>query len=101
MIGKKSVGNLVGAWYAAIYGALIMMVIYAYWPSMSIAVFLLLSSAVCIAVYWAGRWIQARKELNKKLPMSSKELRRRKKEFYERLDSQGRSQSSPRSRSQH
>src|ERR1700757_4440894 len=89
MIGKKSIGNLVGAWYAAIYGALIMMVICAYWPGMSIAVFLLLSSAVCIAVYWAGRWIHARKELNKKLPVSSKELRRRKKDFYDRLAKQG------------
>jgi ammonia channel protein AmtB len=43
-------------------------------------------------IYFAGLWIRERAELNKKIPVSSKELHRRKKRFYDWLASQGRRQ---------
>jgi hypothetical protein len=57
---------------------------------MSLRVLVLLSGAVFVALYFAGKWIGVRSEQNKKIPTSSKELRRRTKEFYDRLASQGR-----------
>jgi hypothetical protein len=78
---------------------MIMVAVHDYWPDMSIVALLLLSGALYVALYFAGGWIAIRSELNKKLPTSSKELRRRKKAFYERLASQGRSQPGPQSRS--
>jgi len=41
-----------------------------------------------LAVFWALVYRQA--ELNKKFPISSQELRRRKKEFYDWLAARGR-----------
>jgi hypothetical protein len=87
MIGKKSIGRLIGACYAAVFGTFIMVGIHDYLPDMSIGVFRLLSSAVFAAFYFAGRWIAVRKEQDKKLPTSSKELRGKTKEFYDWLDS--------------
>jgi hypothetical protein len=50
----------------------------------------LLSAAFFVAFYFVGLWVHVRNEQNKKLPTNSKELRRRTKEFYDSLDSQGR-----------
>jgi hypothetical protein len=91
MISEKSVGRIFGLCLAAVFGALIMGGLD--WHQMSRGALLLLSGAVFVALYFAGRWIAVRSELNKKLPTSSKELRRRTKEFYDWLDSQGRPQS--------
>jgi len=93
MISKKSVGHLTGVCYAAVFGALIIGGIHNYWPDMSTAVLLLLSGALLVSFYFAGRWIAVREEENKKLPTSSRELKKQKKEFYDWLDSQGRPQS--------
>ena len=92
MIGKKSIGRLLGACYAAVFGTLIMGGIYNYSPHMSVGVLLPLSGVVFVGSYFGGRWIAIRNEENKKIT-SSKELRRRTKEFYDWLDSQGRPQS--------
>jgi hypothetical protein len=91
MISRKSMGPLLGVCYVAVYGALILGGLD--WHQMSRGTLLLLSSAVFVALYFAGRWIAVRSELNKKLPTSSKELRRRTKAFYDWLGSQGRPQS--------
>jgi len=48
---------------------------------------------VCVflfSFYVVGMWVSVRNELNKKIPTPSHELRRRNKEFYNWLDSQGR-----------
>jgi len=98
MISKTSIGRVVGVCTAAIYGSFIMIGVHDFWPNMSTLAMILLAGAVCVVLYLAGRWIAARKELNKRLPISSKELRRRRKEFYEGLNLHGRPQSGPRSR---
>jgi len=86
MIGKKTMGTLLGICYAAVFGTLVTVGIHGYWPDMSVGILLLLSGALFVAFYFTGRWIAVRNEQNKKLPMSAKELRRRGKEFYDWLD---------------
>ena len=93
MIGKKSIARISGVLYAAVFGSLITFGIHAHWSSMSTALLIPLSAAVFVAFYFVGRWIELSSELNKKLPTSSKELRRRTKEFYDSLDSEERHRS--------
>jgi len=88
MIAKRNIGTLLGVCYAAVFGTLMMVGLYSYWPDMSIWVLVLLSAAFFVAFYFAGLWVHVRNEQNKKLPANSKELRRRTKEFYDGLDSQ-------------
>lgn len=90
MIGKESIGPLLGACYAAVFDTLIIVGLHRYWPEMSIGVLVLLAGAVFVPIFFAGWRVAVRMEQNKKLPTSSKELRRRTKEFYDWLGSQGR-----------
>jgi hypothetical protein len=89
MIDKKTIGTLLGVCYAAVFGAIVTVGIHGYWPHMSVGVLLLSSVALFVGFYFTGRWIAVRNEQNKKLTTSVKELRRRSKEFYDWLDSQG------------
>ena len=89
MIAKKSIGPLLGVCSAAVYGTFMMVGLHSYWPDMSIWILVLLSAAFLVAFYFAGLWVHVRNEQNKKLPTNSTELRRRTKEFYDRLNSQG------------
>lgn len=90
MIGKKNLDRIFAVFLAAVYGGLIMGGLSASWPRSNLTRYLLLSSVVCVALYFAGMWIRAKIERNRKLPTSSKELRRRTREFYSWLDSHGR-----------
>jgi hypothetical protein len=90
MIGKKSIGPLLGLCYAAVFGTFATLGIHDYFPGLSTRVFVLLSGAAFVAFYCVGKWVHSRGEQNERLPTSSKELRRRTKEFYDWLDSQGR-----------
>jgi len=90
MIGKESIGPLLGICYAAVFGTLFMVGLHGFWPDVSIWILVPLSAVFFVAFYVAGQWIHVRNEQNKKLPTSSKELRRRTKEFYDSLDSEGR-----------
>ena len=90
MVAKKSIGPLLGVCYGAMFGTLMMAGLHSYWPNMSVRVLALLSAAFFVAFYFVGLWVHVRNEQNKKLPTNSKELRRRTKEFYDSLDSQGR-----------
>jgi len=96
MIRKTNIARIAGVCVAAIYGTFIMVGVHDRWPKMSTLGLLLLSGAVCVVLYLAGRWIAVRNELNKRLPTSSKELRRRRKEFYNWLNLKGRPQPRPR-----
>jgi hypothetical protein len=93
MIAKKSIGPLLGVCYGLVFGTFMMAGLHSYWPDMSVWVLIPLSAAFFVAFYFAGLWVHVRNEENKKLPTNSKELRRRTKEFYDSLDSQGRPQS--------
>lgn len=94
MIAKKNIGPLLGLFYGAVFGTLIMVVVHRYFPDISARVVVLLAVVSFVACCFAGMWVHVRSEQNKKLPTNGKELRRRTKEFYHWLDSQGR----PRSR---
>jgi ABC-type uncharacterized transport system permease subunit len=90
MIAKKGIGPLLGACYGAVFGVLMIAVLHSYRPDMSVWKLVLLLAAFFVAFYFVGLWVHVRNEQNKKLPTSSKELRRRTKEFYDWLASQGR-----------
>jgi hypothetical protein len=87
MLGKKGMDQAYAVFMATIYAGLItggvdrLVSIRA-----EITVFL----ASWAVIYFVGLWIRSRAELNKKIPVSSKELHRRKKRFYDWLASQGR-----------
>jgi hypothetical protein len=89
MINKKYQGPFLGVCYAIVFGSFAVIGIHDYWPDISIRAFLLLSGGAFIALYFAGRWVAVKSEMNRKLPTSSKELKRRTKEFYNWLASQG------------
>lgn len=92
MIGKKNTGRFYGACLATIYATLIIGTVYELWSGLHITLALLIFIALWIGFYFAGVWaaVDRPAELNRKFPISSKELRRRKKTFYDWLDSQGR-----------
>jgi len=90
MISGKNIGRIFGVCLAAVFATPIMFGIHNRWPSMNIVLMLVLFGSVCFALYFAGVWVEARDERNRKLPLSSKELRRRKKELYDWLASLGR-----------
>jgi hypothetical protein len=90
MINRKNIGRIFGICLAAIYAPLILIGIYSDWSKVNVVLGFLLFGALSIALYWVGIWVELRDERNKKLPMSSGELRRRTKDFYEWLSSRGR-----------
>ena len=92
MISKKNSGRLLGVCFAATYGILITAGVYGLWPGMHIALILLLFIGLSVGFYFAGIWatVERPAELDRKFPISSKEVRRRKKEFHDWLNSLGR-----------
>jgi hypothetical protein len=92
MIDEKTSGRLYGVCLAAVYGTLITGVILELWHSLRIASVVLIFVALWIAFYFTGVWVAVERpaELNGKLPLSGRERRRRKKEFYDWLASQRR-----------
>ena len=90
MIGKKASSVLTGVLYSLFFGSLFSAFAYYTWPQSPIAVKLLVSGVIALAFYIVGVWVSVRQEQNKKIPTPSHELRRRKKAFYDWLDSQGR-----------
>ncbi len=93
MLSKEAQGRTYGALLATIYSGMITVAVHLWfglhlWSAFSIFI------ALWIGFYLTGMWVVAERspELDKKILISSKELRRRKKEFYEWLDSQGKQQ---------
>lgn len=90
MIGKKNIGRIFAVCLAATYGGLIMAGAPLAWSKGNLGLYLFLLIVLCGLIYFVGKWIGARGELNRKIPISSKEFRRRSKAFYNWLDSRGR-----------
>jgi hypothetical protein len=86
MIGKRNIGRFYGVLLATMYATLVTGIIYGLSRPPLGWVFVLFV-ALWIGFYFAGVWaaVDRPAELNRKLPLSSKELRRRKKEFYDWL----------------
>ena len=91
MIGKRNIGRSYGVLMATIYATLVTGIIYGLWR-LPIGWTLFVFVALWIGFYFTGVWaaVDRPAELNRKLPVSSKELRRRKKEFYDWLGTRGR-----------
>jgi len=92
MIGKKNIGRLYGVCLATMYSTLITWIVYGVVGGLRPVLLILVFVAMWIGIYFAGVWaaVDRPAELNRKLPTSSKELRRQKKSFYDWLASHGR-----------
>jgi hypothetical protein len=91
MISKRNTGRVFGLVLALFFGSLLIAFIHQFYPTASLPVMLLIGLAVYAAFYLAGVWavVDRPAELDEKIPLSSNERRRRKKQFYDWLDSLG------------
>jgi hypothetical protein len=91
VIGKQNIGRLYGVCLATVFTSLIAAGTHELWREHTITALPILV-LLWIGFYFTGRWVAVDRpaELNKKIPVSSKELRRRTKAFYDWLASQGR-----------
>lgn len=91
MLNKKNHGRAFGVSLATIYASMIAGTVYELWPGHGLTVCLIF---VCLFIgfYCAGFWalVDRQAELDRKFPIAGKELRRRKKEFYDWRDTLGR-----------
>ena len=90
MINKKNTGRAFGVLLAIMYGSLTTATLHRFWPALRGLTWLIFAG-LCVGIYFAGYWVLVDRpaELNRKFPISGKELRRRKREFYDWLDSLG------------
>jgi hypothetical protein len=89
---KKTIGRVWGVLFAIPFGSLVAITTRHVWPGLNISLILLLFVVLCVGFYFTGVWMMVDHpaELHRKFPISSKELRRRRKEFYDWVDSLGR-----------
>jgi hypothetical protein len=92
MINKKNIGRLYGVCLATIYATLATGIIYGVWRGLHAIPVLLIFVVLWVGFYFTGIWIAVDRpdELKRKFPISSKELSRRKREFYDWLALHGR-----------
>jgi hypothetical protein len=85
---QESRVNRIAAWlYGLSSAALATLAIREFLPSLGIRPFALIFFGLWIVSVFAWRWIffDRPRELDRKMPISSRELRKRKKEFFDRL----------------
>jgi hypothetical protein len=91
MIEKKNIARFYGVCLATIFATITTGLVHDLWHGPHVAPIVLIFVALWIGFYFTGIWVAADRpdELNRKFPITSKELRRRKKEFYDWLASLG------------
>jgi hypothetical protein len=91
MMNKKNTGRAFGVCLATIYASFVTVTVHI-WRGLRIELALLIFIGLWIGFYFTGVWAANDRpaELDKRIPTGSKELRRRKKAFFDWLDSQGR-----------
>ena len=91
MISKRTNGRFFGVLLATMYAGLITSAV-RFWFGLHIAATLLIFIGFWTGFYFAGLWAMVDRpaELDRKFPISNKELRARKKAFYSWLNSQRR-----------
>jgi hypothetical protein len=92
-IGWRRRIRLFGNWiYSLASASLVMLATSPLYAALRIRSVLLIFIGLCVAFYFVWNWVLYERpaELEKKLPISSKEFRRRKKELYDWLAAQGR-----------
>ena len=92
MFGKKNIGRFTGVFMATVYTALISGAVYKFFHGLRLGVLALIFVVLWVGFYVAGNWaaVERPAELNRKFPTSSKDLRARRKAFYDWLASQAR-----------
>ena len=90
MIRRNSAIHPGGLDYALFFGSLFSAPALQIFPHSHLVLKCLINGVLLVSFYVAGVWVFLRGELGKKIPTPSPEFRRRRKEFYNRLDSQGR-----------
>jgi hypothetical protein len=91
MMNKNTTALAYGAFYATIYATLAITAIYGFWPQLHVAPMLFMFVCLWVGFGLALTWSRYRRdELHRKYPVSGAENRRRKKQFYDWLRSQGR-----------
>jgi len=92
MFGKKSIGRFTGVLMATVYTALISGAVYGFFHGLRLGFLVLIFIALWVGFYLAGNWatVERPAELDRKFPTSSKDLRARRKAFYDWLASHGR-----------
>lgn len=91
MFREKYFGPIFGVCLSLLYGTTIVNGIWDVWPRIHTGPALLVITTLFLGLYFVGFGIQARRaELKKKIATPGKELRKRRKRFYDWLDSQGR-----------
>jgi hypothetical protein len=88
MIDKKDIGWLYGILLATFYATLTTGIVYKV-RHLHLTLVIVIFICLWIGFYFTGVWIVVDRpaELEKKFPISSREHRRRKKEFFDSLDS--------------
>jgi hypothetical protein len=91
MLKKRTIGRAFGVCLALIYGSLIATGVWDLWSRIGVWPSVIILVLLGVGLYRVGVWISVDRpaELNRKIPISSKELRRRTKEFYDWLAAQG------------
>ena len=90
MIGRKAATHLTGVLYSVFFGSIFSVVALEIFPQAPVVVKCLIVCVFLFSFYVVGMWVSIRNELNKKISTPSHELRKRSREFYNWLDSQGR-----------
>ena len=90
MINKKNTGRFLGVILAGTFGTVIAETI-RLWLGLHLPAAFSLFIALWVGFYFLGMWmiVERPDELDRKFPVSSRELRKRKKEFYDWVDSLG------------
>jgi len=84
---RRSVLRIGTAMQAILYAVLVTGIVWRFNPTHSYGALVLIFVGFCIAFYFLWIWVFVERpaELAKKLPISSKELRRKRQEFYDNL----------------
>jgi hypothetical protein len=92
MMNKDTYARAYGLVLAITFAILIADLVLGVWPRLRGALFLAISILMATGVYIVGLWIMSYRmnELKRKLPISGAERRRKNREFYDWLRSQGR-----------
>lgn len=92
MVGKKNIGRFSGVCLAIVGVGLVAAALQGFLRTLNFALAVLIVVGLGVGFYVAGVWATTdrRDELDRKFPISSNELRKRGKSFYDWLASQGR-----------
>ncbi len=91
MFSKRRSSKLGGVWFSLGGVAVLWLALSGLWPRIGMWPSAVILGSAVIGFYFAGKWYFERpSELDKRIPISGEERRRREKEFFDSLASRGR-----------